>query len=424
MKIEILCFFVYLMNLFCFLLVIYGVENWKEAFVPQINAGRTILLFTILLFLRKTAANYIEDNWSFLFAAEFFILLIWTRQNRRSVYVAALKGCLCMIGIFATELTIIAIYHLKDHHYFEQGLYIYTELQIICGLGIMATQFLLLLILEIIRVKGSFRKSLMLTLGIKALEDMVWLYVCIWASVFEIHYYLVVCLFLIGMFTNYVVLLIVRLKIEVVSEQQKRADMHMNTYEYYLNMEEEHLQIRKMYHEMKNQLMIMGETAEKQVQRPDSKLTADLKKLQRFYHTGNAGLDMLLFDAKMRAEARQIAFEAVVTEGCLNFMKDEDINIIFSNALINAIEACEKIKSGPKKITVKAGENANDTIIYVKNTVNAERQRGSLKTNKKNKILHGIGMGSIQECVEKYQGYISIIEEEGSFQLAILFGKE
>ena len=37
--------------------------------------------------------------------------------------------------------------------------------------------------------------------------------------------------------------------------------------------------------------------------------------------------------------------------------------------------------------------------------------------------MHGIGLTSIQEAVEKYNGYVSIIEEDGTFQLAILFGK-
>ena len=91
---------------------------------------------------------------------------------------------------------------------------------------------------------------------------------------------------------------------------------------------------------------------------------------------------------------------------------------------MNAIEACEKIKEGPKQITIKAGKNLNDTLIYVKNTVSGARDKGSLKTKKKNKIMHGIGLTSIQECVEKYGGYVSIIDDASMFQLAILFGKE
>ena len=76
-----------------------------------------------------------------------------------------------------------------------------------------------------------------------------------------------------------------------------------------------------------------------------------------------------------------------------------------------------------KPYFIKAGKNLDDILIYVKNTVSRERERGKLSTSKKNQIMHGIGLTSIQEAVEKYNGYVSIIEEDGTFQLAILFGK-
>lgn len=79
---------------------------------------------------------------------------------------------------------------------------------------------------------------------------------------------------------------------------------------------------------------------------------------------------------------------------------------------------------GLKSIKIKAGKNLDDTLIYVKNTVSKKHEKSSLHTNKKNKRLHGIGMTSIQESVEKYKGYVSIIEEDDTFQLAILFTGE
>ena len=189
-------------------------------------------------------------------------------------------------------------------------------------------------------------------------------------------------------------------------------------------MEEEHRQIRKMYHEMKNQLMIMEEKGEKTELNHEKAMQKKLDELNKFYHTGIPSLDILLFDGKTKSEARNINFEAVISEGCLSFMDETDVNVIFSNAIINAIEACEKITDGPKEIKIKAGKNAEDTLIYFKNTACQERKKGSLSTNKKNKKLHGIGLTSIQECAEKYHGYVSIIEEDSTFQLAILFGKE
>ena len=43
-------------------------------------------------------------------------------------------------------------------------------------------------------------------------------------------------------------------------------------------------------------------------------------------------------------------------------MDETDVNVIFSNAIINAIEACEKITDGPKEIKIKAGKKCRRYI--------------------------------------------------------------
>ena len=239
---------------------------------------------------------------------------------------------------------------------------------------------------------------------------------------FKYSHVLIPVLFIAEIFIDYHAFCIMVLRLEERYKQDRRADIHANAYEYYLNMEEEHLRIRKMYHEMKNQLMIMqeGEVYTDEEHLKYGKILQDrLEKMNHFYHTGIPSLDILLFDGKKKAEARGIEFEAVVEEGCLFFMDKEDVNVLFSNAIINAIEACEKIRTGPKQIRIKAGKNLDDILIYVKNTVSQDREKGKLSTSKKNRSMHGIGLTSIREAVEKYGGYVSIIEENGTFQLAI-----
>lgn len=423
---ELFCTGISAINLAGLFLTMNGMENLKGLFENRKANVHRLLYFISLLLVSRIVTECVENGWSLVFAAEYAGILLWKKRKRKRIYAAAMKGIICVIGIYVTELLILAICYRQGLVYNVQSFTLHSEIREICGLGTAMMQFFFNLIFEIKRVTGRFQKTLMVTLGVKVLEDMTWMYVCTWMTVFAASYQLMIGLFLLSILVDYIVLFILRLKIDNASEQQKRAEIHMNTYEYYLNMEEEHLQIRKMYHEMKNQLMIMGE-AEKESEEAsayDPIFAADLQHMNQFYHTGQSALDILLFDARLRAQSRKITFEAVVSEGCLNFMDEEDINVIFSNALINAIEACEKIKDGPRKITVKAGENANDTLVYIKNTVSRAREKGSLNTSKKNKALHGIGMSSIQECVEKYHGYISIIEEADSFQLAILFGRE
>lgn len=348
-----------------------------------------------------------------------YLVVIWWYGSRKMDHLNNVRrGVLGILLMIAIELTIIYLYYYKDIEHLQNTGKVNYEIQIACYLGMGLIMYVLIILREIRKAGTGYKRMLMILLAVKSVMDIVWLFVCIITYTFKNYYILMSLLFIVEIFIDYISFGILVLKIAERTEQDKRADIHMNEYEYYLNMEEEHLKIRKMYHDMKNKLMIMGEDG------MNGSELKELDKLNKFYHTGQRSLDILLFDGRLKAQAKGIEFDAVISEGCLDFMDEEDINIIFSNAIINAIEACEKIKQGPKQITIKAGKNLNDTLIYVKNTVCQDREKGSLSTKKKNKIMHGIGLTSIQECVEKYGGYVSIIDDDSMFQLAILFGKE
>lgn len=360
-------------------------------------------------------------------AIEYVGVLLWYKRKEKECIPPALRGVVCIIITILIELSIIFVYYDWGIENLEYTGKINSEIKLASYIGMALAQCTLIMLREIRSMKAGYRRVLMGTLIIKTVGDVIWLYACVCTCAFKYSHVWIPLLFIAELFIDYHAFCIMVLKLEERYEQEKRADIHANAYEYYLNMEEEHLRIRKMYHEMKNQLMIMreGEAYTDEEQLKYGKILEDkLEKLNHFYHTGVPSLDILLFDGKKKAEARGIEFEAVVEEGCLFFMEKEDINIIFSNAIINAIEACEKIKEGPKQIKIKAGRNLDDILIYVKNTVSQDREKGKLSTSKENRIMHGIGLTSIQESVEKYNGYVSIIEEDGTFQLAILIGKE
>ena len=355
-------------------------------------------------------------------AVEYAVILFLCRNQKEEFKGAPLRGVIAVIFAIVAEMGISWLFYRQGTQQIPDA-----RIQVICYLGMATIQCSLFILRECRRNKHGSKRQLIIALEVRSVENFIWLGLCVRGALFRNDYVLMTTWFVFTIFMCYLVLFLVIYQMEERTVMEKRADIHVNSYEYYLHMEEEHLQIRKMYHEMKNQLMILendtdiatGANAE-QIKLFGEKLDA----LEQFYHTGFPSLDILLFDGRMKAQSRGIEFEAVISEGCLSFMMEEDVNVIFSNAIINAIEACDKIAEGPKSIRIKAGKNLDDTLIYVKNTVAAERQKGTLKTGKKNKRLHGIGMMSIQECVERYHGYVSIVEEDNTFQLAILFGGE
>lgn len=384
-------------------------------------------VFSVLTILAVAVCTMKAGICLFAFiTVEYLGVLLWYRKEKRECLKPAFRGIICIIACILTELSIIFVYYICGLENLEYAGKINSEIKMACYLGMALMQCILIIFREVRKMKTGYRMALMVALGAKTILDFIWLYACVSTKAFQYSHVMIPILFILEIQIDYHAFCIMVLRLEERYKQDKRADINVNAYEYYLNMEEEHLRIRKMYHEMKNQLMIMkdGDSLWDEDQLKYGKNAQEkLEKMNQFYHTGVPALDMLLFDGRKKAEARNIEFEAVIEDGCLDFMAKEDINIIFSNAIINAIEACEKIKDGPRQIKIKAGKNVDDILIYVKNTVSRDREKGSLSTKKKNRIMHGIGLTSIQECVEKYNGYVSIIEEDGTFQLAILFGK-
>ena len=265
---------------------------------------------------------------------EYLGIIWWYGRQKRDHLRNVQRGLLCLVTVIVTELTIIYLYYYKGIENLESTGRINYEIQIACYLAMALAEYFLIIFREIRKTTRGYRRTLMITLAAKGIGDIVWLYICIGTCAFKNNYILLSVLFIAEIIIDYYAFCLMVLKIAERSEQDKRADMHMNAYEYYLNMEEEHLQIRKMYHEMKNQLMIMGsEEAEQGEGKPEYRqlMEEKLESINQFYHTGSKSLDMLLFDGKMKAKARNIEFDAVVSEGCLSFMDEEDIGIIFRN---------------------------------------------------------------------------------------------
>lgn len=418
MSAVILAYFACLFNLFGLLLFMSDTKRITSIIERMDWRGRLGAFFGIILV--TIIAVHGKVYMVLILFMEYLIILIWYWRKKRRCKTAAIKGmadiCVCAV----TELLIVMLYYQRA----EAVELMQYDIRITCYLGMAMSQYLLLLIKEAARMGDKFRRILVFTMGLKAIEDMIWMYLCVGLSVLDGVQSLLDGMLVLELCVSYVTFFVLVSKLEERSKQKQRADIHVNTYEYYMNMEEEHRLIRKMYHDMKNQLMIMeAEDGAPDLTKKYSQTTLEkLETVHQFYHTGQPSLDILLFEGKNRAQDRGIEFEAVVEEGCLDFMEAEDVNVIFSNAIMNAIEACNKIQEEPKKIQIKAGKNLNDTLIYIKNTVSEDRKKGSLSTSKKNRKMHGIGMTSIQECVQKYEGYVSIIEENHTFQLAILFG--
>lgn len=178
---------------------------------------------------------------------------------------------------------------------------------------------------------------------------------------------------------------------------------------------------RESIHNYKNniitlaQLTEQGKTAEVKEYLKDEIQQLGIK--MNYAMTGNKVIDAVLATKKNSAEHKGINFYANgnIPDKCV--IGDIDFTNIIGNLLDNAIEAAEKVEKGNVSIVIKPQKKF--IIIKVKNSYDGNKNN-KLKTTKKDKEYHGIGLKSIKRIVEKYQGEFELEFKEKEVEATVL----
>lgn len=112
--------------------------------------------------------------------------------------------------------------------------------------------------------------------------------------------------------------------------------------------------IRKMYHDIKNHILCLEQMV---IGSENSKEYIDaikdtLSGYENYISTGNKALDILMNEKCIRMQILSIKFSCIIDLKKVAFIKDIDVITIFSNAIDNAIEACEKANVDNRYIKV------------------------------------------------------------------------
>lgn len=229
-------------------------------------------------------------------------------------------------------------------------------------------------------------------------------------------------------FLNLIMTIYLVIMIKKENDERAKQDL-MNSKlklqeEYYSSLEESQMQVRKLYHDMKNHLeniSNLNQNSEESRQYIDE-LKDQLNNSNDVKSTGNAIVDIILNEKKKVCIKEGIDFETNVNSKDLSFMKNADISNIFSNVLNNAIEACQKIENGEKYIKLEAYKIKRYYVIYCENSkTNKIKRAGSrLITEKKDDFVHGIGIRSIETSAKAYDGDVVIYYDDDKFIIKIL----
>lgn len=139
--------------------------------------------------------------------------------------------------------------------------------------------------------------------------------------------------------------------------------------------------------------------------------------------TGNIALDAIISTKKALAEEKGIIFESTVQIPEHLPIDAADICIVFGNSLDNAIEACEKIKNGEKKIHLSVIYEDDSILCKIVNSIETEKKI-TFKSTKKDKKNHGIGIENIKQALSKYNHVVKMDQTDKEFVFSfIIFNK-
>lgn len=191
-------------------------------------------------------------------------------------------------------------------------------------------------------------------------------------------------------------------------------------YEYYKNQIESFENIRILYHDLKNHILVSNYDSSY-----FERTKATLLQYEENFDSGSDILNILLWEKSKEAIKYGINFEYNIEKIDWTFIDDMDMCSILGNLLDNAIESSKELSNiKTPSINIKICYFNNFIIIKIKNDCNTglkiKLENNIFKTTKENKKIHGIGMNSIKRAVEKYDGCCNFDTENDTFITEIL----
>lgn len=138
--------------------------------------------------------------------------------------------------------------------------------------------------------------------------------------------------------------------------------------------------------------------------------------------TKNQTMDLILTENTMLCAKNEIDFSFMIDCEKLGFVSAEDLYVLLSNALDNAIEAEKKEEPSHRNIYLQAYQNQNFVVLKIENYFSKKLilNDGLPVTSKTDKNEHGFGISSIKQIAEKYGGFLNISVEENRFLLTVV----
>lgn len=179
--------------------------------------------------------------------------------------------------------------------------------------------------------------------------------------------------------------------------------------------------IRFLKHDMRNHIYkmqsLLSENKLKELEEYFNETQEYIKVQNQYVSSGNSDIDSLLNYKLYQAENIGTKFTTEIKLPEQININSFDINIVVGNLLDNAIEALNKTED--KKLDIIIKYHKGIINIKIRNTFDGVVLNNFL-TRKGNKQNHGFGILSIQNILNKYNGFLKTQYDERYFEASVI----
>lgn len=150
----------------------------------------------------------------------------------------------------------------------------------------------------------------------------------------------------------------------------------------------------------------------------------EVEKLPISQYCDNMVINAVVTNYLNRARGNGIITECEIHVPESINVRDEDLCILLTNMLENALESCEKInKASERYIRLKI--NADSRLFYISCSNSAyelvqSNEKGKFETTKRDKDFHGYGIAAMNRVAQRYYGKVQTRVSEKKFSVQII----
>lgn len=193
---------------------------------------------------------------------------------------------------------------------------------------------------------------------------------------------------------------------------------------YYRAIEENHQIIRVLQHDMKNHINVLQTLcADGKMEALDlylQEIKGTSNHVEKLIVTGNSAIDAILNIkiSELKTNDVQVTTNILLPQTIkLSFQQSA---ILFGNLFDNVLEECEHLPAKKRKVTVQLSYTDNILFIKMTNPMAVSEKLFPLQTDKREPSAHGIGLKSVWQVVDQFNGTIKLSAKEGVFQITIV----